>query len=389
LQGIFRSAAPLHPAASPTQDDTRVILHSLTADNFRNLAAGEHAFHPAANILVGRNGQGKTNLLEAIYFLATTKSFRTSRAASLFRFDSPSVYVAGAVEREGMSRTLSVGLEAGETRRRVLMINGEKIALPAYLNAMSVFAYSSARLEILRGAPEEKRRFLDRGIASINPGYLEQLTRYTRVLKQRNALLQAIAAGDTASSSLDAWTDEFVQAAAVIDRARRSYAIEISSEFARVVVEHGYHVANLEVDYRGSGGEDQLRATLAGLRRAELRARVSLVGPQRDTIEFLIDGRPAPEVLSGGEQKMIVLFLKFAKVELFRRRFDEPPLFLLDDLDAELDLDVLQRLLLRLPASTQVFATSAKEAFLQALEAGPHRRLSIENGRVMAARDFA
>jgi len=94
-------------------------------------------------------------------------------------------------------------------------------------------------------------------------------------------------------------------------------------------------------------------------------------------------------VLSGGELKTIVLFLKFAKLAIFRRRFDEPPLFLLDDIDAELDLEILQRLLSKLPASTQVFATSAKEAFLQALEAGPHRRLTIENGLVSTSRDFA
>jgi DNA replication and repair protein RecF len=365
-----------------------MILRQLTTDAFRNLAPGEQGFHPTVNILVGRNGQGKTNLLEAIYFLATTKSFRTSKVVSLFRFDSPNIYVAGQLERGGMTRTLSVGLEAGEARRRVLMINGEKVTLPAYLNAMSVFAYSSARLDILRGAPEEKRRFLDRGIASVNPAYLEQLTRYARVLKQRNALLQSIATGDAAASSLGAWNDEFVQAAAVVDRARRAYAGDISREFARVVAEHGYHVTNLQVDYRGGGDEEQLRVTLARLRRDEIRARMTLTGPQRDTIEFLVDGRPAPEVLSGGEQKMIVLFLKFAKVDLFRARFDEPPLFLLDDIDAELDLEILQRLLARLPTATQVFATSAKEAFLQALRAGPHRRLTLENGGVTSARDF-
>jgi DNA replication and repair protein RecF len=366
-----------------------MILRTLTTNAFRNLAHGEAAFHPTVNILVGRNGHGKTNLLEAIYFLATTKSFRTSRMASLFRFDSSNVFVSGSLERSGMTRALSVGLEAGETHRRVLMINGEKVTLAAHLNAMSVFAYSSARLEIFRGAPEEKRRFLDRGIASINPAYLEQLTRYSRVLKQRNALLQSIAAGDAAASSLDAWNDEFVESAAVVERARRTYAAAISSEFARVVGEHGYHVANLLVDYRGSGDEEQLLATLARLRREEIRARMSLAGPQRDTIEFLVDGHPAPEVLSGGEQKMIVLFLKFAKVELFRHRFDEPPLFLLDDIDAELDLEILQSLLVRLPAATQVFATSAKESFLQALETGPHRRLTIENGGVTTVRDFA
>jgi DNA replication and repair protein RecF len=116
---------------------------------------------------------------------------------------------------------------------------------------------------------------------------------------------------------------------------------------------------------------------------------MSLVGPQRDVIEFLVDGRPAAEVLSGGEQKMIVLFLKFAKLELFRRRYDDAPLFLLDDVDAELDLEILQQLLSNLPVSTQVFATSAKETFLAALQAGPHRRLSLENGRVTSVRDFA
>jgi DNA replication and repair protein RecF len=348
-----------------------VILRQITAENFRNLAGDPVDFHPSVNIVVGRNGQGKTNLLEAIYFLATTKSFRTSRVASMFRFDSPTVRVAGALERDGITRTLSAGLDVA---RRVLMINGEKVPLTTYVSAMSVFAYSQSRLEIIRGTPEERRRFLDRGIASINPAYLEQLMRYTRVLKQRNALLH----NDAGSSSLDAWNDEFIAAAAVVHRAREAYVREIAAELPMITM-----------IYRGSGEEPELRERLAKIRRDELRARMSLAGPQRDTLEFLVDGRPAQEVLSGGEQKMIVLQLKFAKVALFRRRFDEPPLFLLDDIDAELDLDVLQKLLGRLPSETQVFATSAKESFLQALEAGPHRRLTIENGIVTASRDFA
>jgi len=348
-----------------------VILRQITAENFRNLAGDPVDFHPSVNIVVGRNGQGKTNLLEAIYFLATTKSFRTSRVASMFRFDSPTVRVAGALERDGITRTLSAGLDVA---RRVLMINGEKVPLTTYVSAMSVFAYSQSRLEIIRGTPEERRRFLDRGIASINPAYLEQLMRYTRVLKQRNALLH----NDAGSSSLDAWNDEFIVAAAVVHRAREAYVREIAAELPMITM-----------IYRGSGDEPELRERLAKIRRDELRARMSLAGPQRDTLEFLVDGRPAQEVLSGGEQKMIVLQLKFAKVALFRRRFDEPPLFLLDDIDAELDLDVLQKLLGRLPSETQVFATSAKESFLQALEAGPHRRLTIENGIVTASRDFA
>lgn len=354
-----------------------MILEQVHTENFRNLASAAVDFHPAANIIVGRNGQGKTNLIEAIYFVATTKSFRTTRVSSLFHFDTANLFVSGRVARDGVTRTVSAGFEAGESRRRVLMINGERVTLPVYLRALTVFAYSSARLEIIRGAPEEKRRFLDRGIASIDAAYLEELSRFARVLKQRNALLQQ---GSTAS--LDAWDEEFVAVGSAVQRSRASYAQEIAATLRHVIDAHGYHIGGIELSYKPSVPDPRSR-------RDELRARMSLTGPQRDVLDFVVDGRPASEVLSGGELKTIVLFLKFAKLEIFRRRFDEPPLFLLDDIDAELDLEILQRLLTKLPSSTQVFATSAKEAFLQALEAGPHRRLSIENGRVTTSRDFA
>jgi DNA replication and repair protein RecF len=355
-----------------------LILGSLTAENFRNLAPHPVAFHTQTNLVVGRNGQGKTNLLEAIYFLATTKSFRTPRLVNVIRFGEPNVFVSGVLQRYGVEKTLSIGAEAGEIRRRVLMINEERVALHDYLAAISVFAYSSARLEILRGAPEERRRFLDRGVASIDPAYLRELTRYARVLRQRNALLQSGSRG-----GLDAWDVEFVAAAESVQNARAAYTIALSEAFDQIVARHGYHIGALRMTYRPSSASDLQR-----VRGEELRARLSLVGPQRDNLDFTVDGRSAAEVLSGGEQKMLVLFLKFAKLELFRRRHDESAVFLLDDLDAELDLEILQRLLLNLPAATQVFATSAKEPVVGALEAGPHRRLVIENGRVTDSHDF-
>jgi DNA replication and repair protein RecF len=262
-----------------------------------------------------------------------------------------------------------------------LLINEERVPLSQYVMALSVFAYSSGRLEIIRGAPEERRRCLDRGIASINPSYLDALNRYGKVLKQRNALLQS---GSASAAALDAWDAEFAAAGGAIQRARAAYTKTLTEAVQGIVAEHGYHVRDLRITYKASTVED-LRAA----RRDELRARVSLSGPQRDNLEFTVNERNAAEVVSAGEQKMLVLFLKFAKLELFRGKFDEPALFLLDDIDSELDLDVLQKLLSRLPARTQVFATSAKERFLAALQAGPHRRLVIENGRVATAGDFA
>jgi DNA replication and repair protein RecF len=358
-----------------------LILARITARNFRNLADAPIDFHRTANIVVGRNGQGKTNLLEAIYFLATTKSFRTPRLASVIRFGENSVYVEGALRRFEVEKKISIGLEIAEARRRVLLINEERVALSQYLTAMSVFAFSSARLEIIRGAPEERRRFLDRGIASVDPGYLDALNRYARILKQRNALLQS---GSATPAALDAWDAEFSTAGAVIHRARASYSESLAKTFVEIVAAHGYHLGNLRIDYRPSSVDD-----LRSIRRDELRTRVSLSGPQRDNLEFTLEGRNAAEFASAGEQKMLVLFLKFAKLELFRRKFDEPAIFLLDDIDAELDLEILQKLLSRMPSFTQVFVTSAKEHFLTVLEAGAHRRLTIENGQVTSARDFA
>ncbi|MFZ2489889.1 MAG: DNA replication and repair protein RecF [Thermoanaerobaculia bacterium] len=361
-----------------------MILRNLTTSGFRNLEPARTEFHERANIVVGRNGQGKTNLLEAIYFLATTKSFRTSRVASLFRFNEANLFVSGAVERDGLQRTLSAGLEWAEAKRRVLMINGEKVALAPYLNALAVFAYSSARLDVIRGVPEDRRRFLDRGIASLHANYLEQLSRYLRVLRQRNALLQEIATNRESPATLGAWDDELTGAAATIQAARRAYTAEVQALFDEIVEAHAYHVRGVRIGYTPNEVTG-----LANLRRAEVRARTSLVGPQRDVVEFTVDGRPAAEVLSGGEQKMVVLFLKFAKLELFRRRHDDAAVFLLDDVDAELDLVVLEDLLRRLPQATQVFASSAKEVFLHALESGPHRRLTVESGAVTSLRDFA
>ena len=254
----------------------------------------------------------------------------------------------------------------------------QSVPLSQFVAAMSVFAYSSARLEIIRGVPDERRRFLDRGIASLDPAYIDAYKRYARVLRQRNALLQSGSA-----SGLEAWDEEFSLTGGAIQKARATYAENLASSFASIVAAHGYHIANLRIEYRPSVVED-----LRAVRRAELRAHVSLSGPQRDDVAFTIDGRNASDVASAGEQKMLVLFMKFAKLELFRRAFDEPALFLLDDLDAELDHEILQNLLTKMPPATQVFVTSAKERFVAALEAASHRRLVIENGGVTAFQDF-
>jgi DNA replication and repair protein RecF len=362
-----------------------LILRRIATRNFRNLADSELRLHPAANILVGDNGQGKTNLLEAIYFLATTKSFRTTRLAHLPRLGTAMAYAEGDVERGGIVRRISAGVSMAPERRRELLVNGQKTTLHDYLEVLPVFAYSAARLAIVRGGPDERRRFLDRGIASIRGGYLTDLTRYARALKQRNALLQQ--GGATARRELDVWDAELVDAALPVVRARSEYTAALAEELARIVAEHEYHVTALALAYRPSGFEAAISAeagleSLRSLRRRELAVGFTLAGPHRDGLDIAVDGAPAAEILSSGEVKMTVLFLKLAKIELYRRRTEDGPLFLLDDVDAELDLGIIERLLQHLIGRIQLVTTSPKDAFFDRFSMGPHRRFALASGRV-------
>jgi DNA replication and repair protein RecF len=369
-----------------------VFLTRLTTRNFRNLDPAEWAFHPAINLFVGRNGQGKTNLLEAIYFLATTKSFRTPRVASLYHFGTASLFTGGAISRDQLEQTQSVGIEA-DTGRRALLFNGQTVGLSDYLSMMPVFAYSVSRLEIIRGEPEARRRFLDRGIAGLRRGYIDELGRYQRVLRQRNALLQAIVTG-APPSGLDAWDEEFVVAARAVTLARQDYTSRLLTQFRTIVSRYSYHVGDLSFEYVSGTVDDparpadEWRERVRRLRAEEIRMRRTLVGPHRDNLIFSSGGRPAAEVLSGGEAKTIVLFLKFSKIDLFREATGRGPVLLLDDIDSELDPEILESLLSGLPAGSQLFATSAKERYLSTLQGAPHRLFRIEGGRLAATLDL-
>lgn len=366
-----------------------MILETLIPRNFRNLAETQLAFHPVANLLVGDNGQGKTNVLEAIYFLATTKSFRTAHLEHLVAFDRTELFIQGSIQRESVRKSLSIGFDAGEHRRRELMVNEQKTTLAEYLSGMSVLAYSASRLEVLRGGPEERRRFLDRGIAALHPRYLADLSRYNRSLRQRNALLQDIRKGRAAAKALDPWDEELAASAVPVVSARDAYLSELREAHRNVVSAHAYHINDVEMRYRPNSPPEEKAGLLAErvreMRPREIRLGHSLIGPHRDDVEFLWKHRPVGEVLSGGELKMTLLFLKFAKLTLHNERHREPPIFLFDDLDAELDLGITARLVGYLTGVTQLFATSAKPAILEPLGLSDSRVFRLRAGALTMA----
>ena len=361
-----------------------MILRSLKVRGFRNLGDVELEFHDRLNLIVGDNGQGKSSLLETIYFLGTTKSFRTIHVGNLAAFDGEGFFIEGRLRSDEVEKTLSASYRS-EDRRKETSINERKATLREFVDQMPLIAYSASRLDVVRGSPDDRRRFLDRGLASLRPSYLHDLSRYGQTLRQRNALLREIAEGKAPVASLEPWDHEWTITAAPVVQQRAAYARDLTERFQEIVQAYRYPLEQLVISYSPSGlsaSADNGIDTLRAVRRQEIRAGFGLIGPHRDDLALVLRNRPAGEVLSSGETKMAVLFLKMAKISLFSETRARLPIFLLDDVDAELDLGIIERLLDDLKDRAQVFATSAKGSIFRAMDVGAFRKYTVLAGGV-------
>jgi DNA replication and repair protein RecF len=331
-----------------------MLLETLEAHNFRNLS-GKVSWGSGLNIIYGDNGQGKTNWLEAIYLLATTKSFRTQRPHEAVKFGEDLAVVRGRVGRtREVHRDLQVTIQ-GKTK--AISVNGKREAVARYLGQLHAIAFTADELDIVRGLPDARRKFLDRGVVSLHPAYVHTLADYNRVIKQKNRLLQDASESEMANAQvaeiLAPWNEQLVTLSAEIHRARLDYV-----ERLRKVLEHRLfgreditirYVSSLE----GKGdlnGYEALIADRLNLRlTAELAAGYSLIGPHRDELEILFDGRDMRAFGSSGQQRSALIILDLAAISVYYSWHNEYPLFLIDDVDGR----------------TQTFITTSKESLVE------------------------
>ncbi len=347
-----------------------MLLESLEAHCFRNLS-GKVSWGAGLNIIYGDNGQGKTNWLEAIYLLATSKSFRTQKPQEAVRFDEELSVVRGRVARsEEVHRDLQVTIQ---NNIKTLSINGKRESVARYLGQLHVVAFTADELEVVRGAPEARRKFLDRGVVSMQHAYVQTLSDYQRVVKQKNRLLQDAAEAELGAAETAArlapWNEQLVGLSATIHRARTNYVERINAVlesrlFGREVVTVRY-VSSLE----GKGNLGDYEALIAERLRfrmqAEMAAGYSLIGPHRDELEVLFDGRDIRSFGSSGQQRSALIILDLAAISVYHSWHREYPVFLLDDVDAELDQKRITQLLEYLEGRTQTFVTTSKESLVE------------------------
>jgi len=347
-----------------------MLLEFLEAHQFRNLGGRVH-WGDGLNVLVGDNGQGKTNWLEALYLLATTKSFRTQRPQEALRFGESLGVVRGRVRRTSeIQRDLQVTIQ-GSTK--TLTVNEKRVGITGYLGQLHVVAFTADELEVVRGGPDARRRFLDRGVIPLHHSYVQTLTDYQRVIRQKNRLLQDLSESATpqarAQEMLAPWNEQLVVLSAAIHEARTDYVSRLNEHLHRRLFGQEDVTIRYVSALEGKGDLSDYAGLVSerlGLRlQAEIAAGYSLIGPHRDELEILFDGHDIRTFGSSGQQRSALILLDLAAVSVYYSAHREYPLFLLDDVDAELDKKRIRDLLEYLEGRTQTFITTSKEDLIK------------------------
>lgn len=354
-------------------------LEEVQIQDLRNIQSAHLALGPGLNVLVGRNAQGKTSVLEGIALLARGRSFRTDDAPSVVRRGQPSLRARGTA-KDGQ-RTTRLEVEVGAAARR-FRVDGRDVTPGAYHGRLEVVVYSTERLKVVRGPMRERRQFLDRAAAALWPAYRQAARDYERVVQQRNAALER------GGADLPAWDERLVETGARLRQRRAGYVARLRERLAGAFSPEGerYDVAITPGPPRG--GEDEERRFLQGemesRRRDERRVRRTLAGPHRDTVTLSVDGEDAGEVASSGQARSLLLALSLSMLEVYEQECGQAAVALLDDLDSELD-DVRATALCREVARRgQALVTTAHPGWARSL-AEEGRVFTVDRGQVRAA----
>ena len=334
-------------------------LHRLWLTDFRNYSEVELEPAPEGlTAIIGANGEGKTNLLEAIGYLATLESFRGAPAAALVRDGCQTAVVRAEAEREGRSMLLEAQLAAAG-RDRVLVNRQPLRRARDLLGALRVSVFSPDDLVFVKGGPSARRAFLDDTLVSLHPKHDALRSDVERILRQRGALLKQAGGRLTpeVEATLDVWDTKLARAGAELVEARRQTLVVLEPEVVKAYGQLAGSGAGVTMTYMASWTGD-LEVALAASRRDDLRRAATLVGPHRDDVALAIDGLPTRTHASQGEQRSLALALRLAAHRAVADASGTAPVLLLDDVFSELDPARSEALLDHIPDGQALVSTT-------------------------------
>lgn len=368
------------------------LLH-LSLHSFRNLAAVELSVSAHATIAVGQNGQGKTNLLEALYFLATLKPLRAGRLSELVTFGATRAEVKGRFLLKGAEREISVVIEAGT---RQAFVDGKKAqSLEDYFGGVSTVAFTPDDLDVVKGGPEGRRAFVDRAVFNRFPAYLKENRNYAKALKSRNRLLK-----DRADAGyLQAYDEALCRAGARLWARRRALMDELAPRAAAAFASIGRtkepasfryepHALKLPEDAPFATADEALLAARMMERLTERLGRdldrgFTSIGPHADDLQLSLGEHPARAFASQGQQRAFILAWKIAEIENLKDATGFLPLLLLDDVSSELDPERNAYLMDYLAKSgAQVVLTTTEGSLVRRAAGADTLWLTVSGGEV-------
>lgn len=332
-------------------------IKRLVLNNYRNCENISLSFNNNTTLIIGKNAQGKTNILESIYFLSDLKSPRTTTATDLIRFGTTNCEIKAELLKNGTDIELEYTYNS--EKKRELKINNLKSTPRNFKQIMKTVLFSTKDLLLLRGTPQDRRDWLDRAISQIYPAYDERLTKYDKIRIQKNNLLKNEVIDE---ELLDIFNEQIVISGANIIFLRKKFLKEIEKiATAKHKIISNTEQFTLEYTCPTEGIEEisnYLKQELNDRKKEEIARRQACVGPHRDDIEFKINGMDATKFASQGQQRTLVLSLKLSELEIIRDKTGFSPILLLDDVLAELD-DTRQNYLLKsISKDTQTIITS-------------------------------
>lgn len=357
---------------------TDLYLKTLISKGFRNCDETERRFNKCGNLIIGSNGEGKTNLLESIYYLSVFRSFRGVSGIDMAQWGGHDFSLAASFETgNDVERSLEVTWEKG--RKKAVYLDGDRITKIISLFGMfPMVILSPESLGISQGEPRMRRRFLDLCISTVDREYLQNLSSYKKVLKQRNRLLSGISYElSLDSAEFETWNERLVQHGALLVKRRLEVVETLADLGSQMLSKISGGKEDLEIEYRSSirdlgSLETSFREQLSAQSNEERRKKRTLTGPHRDDLFFRLKGHDARKYGSQGQHKTILLALKAAESQFIAERTKMYPLLLLDDLFALLDRTRIQAFLNIIKGSGQIFITTNSDIHPEALlaEAG-------------------
>lgn len=344
-----------------------MIMQELQLRHFRNYDHLDVQFQPGVNILIGENAQGKTNLLEAIHVLALTRSHRTNKDRELIQWGQKTALISGRIKRKVDRLPLEV--ELSPRGKRVKVNHLYQSRLSSYVGNLKVVLFAPEDLSLVKGAPQERRRFMNMEFGQMSAAYLYNVSQYHSILDQRNQYLRQLKRHQQNDRVLlGVLSDQLADVGAKVTMARyqlvgrlEKWANDLHEQISvqKEKLQLKY-ISQLKIDKDTT--EDDLKSQLRSLFTAnsdrEIELGTSLAGPQRDDLQFIVNGQNVQHYGSQGQQRTTALAVKLAEIDLMKEQTGEYPLLLLDDVLSELDDDRQTHLLCAIQDKVQTFLTT-------------------------------